>query len=216
LNRFDGYSFKIYKHNPDDSNSIASTNISNLAQDYKGTIWIGAGEYLDFLDPVTDQLTHIDSLFNNKIPFPVESRWLLKKDKWGRYWYSNSKQGVFKYFTNEDSLVKVTGVPDGDAVINRHRITGMAFDSVNNVWVIDYTGKLVKFQNQTLKKTDSLNIGATYDNYYNLFIDADDNIWIYDLNNNMRGIKFIDIKLRKIITYNSHSTIKLNSDIIRE
>ncbi len=215
LNRFDGYSFKIYKHNPDDSNSIASTNISNLAQDYKGTIWIGAGEYLDFLDPVTDQLTHIDSLFNNKIPFPVESRWLLKKDKWGRYWYSNSKQGVFKYFTNEDSLVKVTGVPDGDAVINRHRITGMAFDSVNNVWVIDYTGKLVKFQNQTLKKTDSLNIGATYDNYYNLFIDADDNIWIYDLNNNMRGIKFIDIKLRKIITYNSHSTIKLNSDIIR-
>ena len=41
LNRYDGYSFKIFTTNPQDTNSISSNAISNLLEDSRGRIWIG-------------------------------------------------------------------------------------------------------------------------------------------------------------------------------
>ncbi|MEO6000291.1 MAG: ATP-binding protein [Chitinophagaceae bacterium] len=41
LNRYDGYSFKIFTTDPQDTNSISSNSVSNLLEDSKGRIWVG-------------------------------------------------------------------------------------------------------------------------------------------------------------------------------
>ncbi len=41
LNRYDGYSFKIFTTDPQDSGSISSNSLSNLLEDSKGRLWIG-------------------------------------------------------------------------------------------------------------------------------------------------------------------------------
>src|SRR5260370_33072480 len=41
LNRFDGYSFKVFKHNPHDDNSIAENVVTALAIDKSNRIWVG-------------------------------------------------------------------------------------------------------------------------------------------------------------------------------
>ncbi len=41
LNRFDGYSFKIYRNNPRDSTSIGNNSIWRLHEDEKGILWVG-------------------------------------------------------------------------------------------------------------------------------------------------------------------------------
>lgn len=41
LNRFDGYRFKVFRHNPDDSNSVGNNFIYCLYEDAGGTLWIG-------------------------------------------------------------------------------------------------------------------------------------------------------------------------------
>ena len=41
LNRYDGYEFKIYRHNPDDVNSISNNFIYVLWEDADGDLWIG-------------------------------------------------------------------------------------------------------------------------------------------------------------------------------
>ncbi|MDJ0838809.1 MAG: ATP-binding protein [Acidobacteriota bacterium] len=41
LNRFDGYSFEIYRHNSNDPNSISSDYIYNIVEDDDGNLWIG-------------------------------------------------------------------------------------------------------------------------------------------------------------------------------
>ncbi len=41
LNRYDGYSFVIYKNNPLDSNSISDNFISSIIEDFSGNLWIG-------------------------------------------------------------------------------------------------------------------------------------------------------------------------------
>ena len=41
LNRYDGYDFKIFKHNPDDSTSLGANPIYTIFEDNSGTLWIG-------------------------------------------------------------------------------------------------------------------------------------------------------------------------------
>ena len=41
LNKFDGYDFIVYQHQPHDSTSITHNKINTLVEDHKGIIWIG-------------------------------------------------------------------------------------------------------------------------------------------------------------------------------
>ena len=59
LNRFDGYGFKIYRHDPDDPHSLGTNTILSLYEDRSGMLWIGT--YLgglDRFDPATERFTH--------------------------------------------------------------------------------------------------------------------------------------------------------------
>jgi streptogramin lyase/two-component sensor histidine kinase len=60
LNRFDGISFKVYRHTPKDPKSIADNFVTNLFVDEKNRIWAGTyNNGLDCFDPNTETFTHI-------------------------------------------------------------------------------------------------------------------------------------------------------------
>jgi len=50
LNRFDGYSFTLYKHRSGDSTSLGSSEIRSLVCDRNGILWIATGAGLDRYD----------------------------------------------------------------------------------------------------------------------------------------------------------------------
>ena len=41
LNKYDGYGFTVYKHNPLDSTSLSANYIETLYEDRSGTLWVG-------------------------------------------------------------------------------------------------------------------------------------------------------------------------------
>jgi len=56
LNRYDGYSLKVYKHVPADSHSITGNWISSLCIDPQGILWVGDAHVgLNRYDPVHDR-----------------------------------------------------------------------------------------------------------------------------------------------------------------
>src|SRR5260370_25022110 len=52
LNRYDGYKFKVFKHEPGRTNSLSGVFISSLFKDRSGSLLIGCDEVLDKFDPV--------------------------------------------------------------------------------------------------------------------------------------------------------------------
>src|SRR5436189_2188776 len=55
LNRFDGYNFKVFRHDIKDSNSLASSIINCVYEDRHGTLWVGTEKGLFKYNPLTEK-----------------------------------------------------------------------------------------------------------------------------------------------------------------
>ncbi len=75
LDRYDGYEFKVYRHNPGNPNSISSNYITAIFEDHSGNLWVGTnGGGLNEFDWKTETFKHFlpnldnpNSLSNNRV-----------------------------------------------------------------------------------------------------------------------------------------------------
>src|SRR5918995_6167373 len=58
LNRYDGYTFKIYKPDPDAINSLSDRWITSIVEDKAGYLWIATRLGLNRYDPRTEEFIH--------------------------------------------------------------------------------------------------------------------------------------------------------------
>src|SRR5437016_7348619 len=58
LNRYDGYQFKVFKHDPGHTESLSGVYIYSLFKDRSGSLWIGTDQSLDRFDPSTETVAH--------------------------------------------------------------------------------------------------------------------------------------------------------------
>jgi signal transduction histidine kinase/ligand-binding sensor domain-containing protein/CheY-like chemotaxis protein len=214
LSRYDGYSFKTYKNDPDDSTSIRNSSISYLAEDYNGKIWIGAGVYLEILDPETEIITHTDSIFSGELNFKQGTTWSLHKDKFGNYWFLSSYQGLYKYNVARDSLFKILDVSNNtlsDQAANE--ITSISEESNGDIWAVDTRGLLKKIDHINNRVVDSIQLEIKVGSYFNIFIDNDNDIWALD-RIIASGAIYIKSKTGKIEYITTYSKNPLDNDIV--
>lgn len=67
LNRFDGYSFKVFRNEPNDKNSLGGSFIHCLSQDSRGLIWIGTERGLYYYNEAHENFRLIKNTNNNEI-----------------------------------------------------------------------------------------------------------------------------------------------------
>ena len=164
LNRYDGYSFRIFKNIPLDSASIRNNNIINLSEDYNKNIWIGAGSYLEIYNPQTETIQHADSIFNNQLKFEKGSKWKLHKDRFNNYWYLNTSQGLYKYYPENDSLLNVIKKSGSCSFCSQANLCDLTEDTNGDILVINSAGKIYKIKNQFEQVVDSISIQNTINN----------------------------------------------------
>ena len=58
LNRYDGYKFKLFRHDPGRPDSLSGVSIIALFKDRSGMLWVGSDQSLDRFDPNTETFTH--------------------------------------------------------------------------------------------------------------------------------------------------------------
>jgi len=56
LNRYDGYSFRLYVYDPLDTNSISGNHIHCIKEDADGILWLATNNGLNSLDPVSGKI----------------------------------------------------------------------------------------------------------------------------------------------------------------
>lgn len=92
LNRYDGYKFVIYRHNPADKNSLADNYVFAVFEDSKGRFWVGTGSKgLDLFDRETETFIHFRHDEKNSRSIPSDHILRIAEDADGFIYISTNK-----------------------------------------------------------------------------------------------------------------------------
>ena len=110
LARYDGYSVKMYRQEPGNSNGLKSNKINCLFEDRQGRLWVGASYTgLYRYDPEGDRFIHYSHDPENPASLSDNNVWAIFEDSRGIFWIGTEKglnrfdpqSGRFRHFLND-------------------------------------------------------------------------------------------------------------------
>lgn len=180
LARYDGHSFKLFKHDGADPNTISNNNAGNIFIDSKNVLWIGTfGGGVNSLNLNTGKLirypysnTQLDSMVSVNVQTFYE-------DNNSNIWIGTAT-GLYQL--NEGQLLNhYNHKQDDESSLAHSRVWDIVGDTYGNMWIATSEGlsyldtKTGHFTNHQLPEEITVNISSNQ--FRKLFIN-DDFIWI--------------------------------------
>ena len=177
LNRYDGYTFKIFTPDPKNPNSISQKIIETLLEDSQGNIWIGTANGLIKLEQEKDKFTTYKH--NTRDKKSLSSNYIKKvyEDKNKKLWVG-TRLGLESF----DPKTK-TFTSYGTDKKDFFDVKDILEDASHNLWIATADGGLVYFN--TKQKTftyythDTQNPASLgYNSLTQLLLDHKNQLWI--------------------------------------
>lgn len=136
LNRFDGYSFKVYLNDFRTDPLIQSNFIRALQEDQNRKIWIGTDQGIYIFDPVKEK----SKFFRSSITGEILD---IKKDAGNNIWFICDLT-LYKYELLTDSLIRVS---------NHQQVTTFCLaNDKRKVWIANLQGEIVAYSRKGSEK----------------------------------------------------------------
>jgi ligand-binding sensor domain-containing protein/two-component sensor histidine kinase len=91
LDRYDGYEFKVFMHDPSRQSSLSCVYVHSLFKDRSGTLWVGCDQFLDRFDSVHETFAHYRIDTGDVANYVSE----ISQDRKGMLWLATGR-GLFK------------------------------------------------------------------------------------------------------------------------
>lgn len=176
LNRYDGISFRIFKHDEKDSTSIANNTIRKLINTKDNKLIIATDAGVDIYNPQFESFTHIPCLDNVNCR---DITWTICLDQQGTLWIG-SINGLF-YKRKDEAYIK--NFSDEYVWFKNHEVTELNVTS-DTILLIGTKGEgLFLFNTKNKSYTNYKNIETDYTSISGngieaIFEDSQHNIWI--------------------------------------
>lgn len=220
LNRYDGYSIKVFRNDSRDSSSLAYDEIAKLFEMPEGKIGVLTLAGLNLYDPEKENFqTNLNPFYQTyHIPPGIISD--VVKDRQGNFWILHASAGIIKYDVATKKSMPLRHSSADSTSIASDTVSSFTEDAMGNNWIIHSNGVLEKLsmQDHAYKVVYRNDLMARKNKKvslnYHILADADGDLWIYVTNDN-EGVFYFNIKEKKIRHFNKDSQEgKLNTDII--
>ncbi|MDB5285702.1 MAG: rcsC 4 [Mucilaginibacter sp.] len=201
LNRYDGYNFTYYKHDPQNPTSLSSSMIADIAEDKEGNIWVATiiglnkferskGRFIQYFHDGKNPNSISDNVLN-KIMFDYKGNlWIAGQNGLD---YMDIKTKTFKHYRQNDKDLNS---------ISNNSISYVYEDAKRNIWVGTTGGGLNLLDQKTNtfknfkfdpKKPNSI----SGNNITCIFEDKKHRMWVGTQN----GLNLLDINKGTFINY---------------
>ena len=145
LNRYDGYTFKTYKPDPDSPTSLSDRWINSIVEDQEGYLWIATRlGGLNRYDPRTEQFIHFRHDDTDPLSISSDRINVLYIDKKGNLWLGTSN-GLDLFDRVNNTVTHYNYDPSRPGGITGKTITAIYEDSRGRFWIGTTAGGLNLF-----------------------------------------------------------------------
>jgi len=146
LNRFDGYSIKVYRKDPSDPSSLINNTVHRIFEFPDGKLGIMTSAGLCFYDPAREQFStdasFISDIFNGDPNTFTE----VQNDKRGRYWFIARDFGLICHDTLQNRSIHIKHDPDDTTSIATNNVTSFLAHADGSYWIVHSNGILENLQ----------------------------------------------------------------------
>lgn len=202
LNRYDGYSFKVFKHKAGDSTTINDDFISQIVPGPHHALWVQTPNGWNVFDPRTEKFT---TRLQDHLNIKEENFTAIVPDGRGHFWFVLPGTGLYKYDNQHNSTF----------YRNPGNITALTPDHAGFIWIAYAEGILEK-RDTAYRLISQTKILQQYEpnTDYKLFADADNDLWIY-ANGKIKGVYYYNTRTGSLLPIRKDGAkLRLNNDII--
>jgi len=218
LNRFDGYSLKVFRNIPGDTTSVIVNDIYRLFEGPDDQMWIYSHSGNSVYNPDSETFHRNTNAVLRKLSIADGLITYVKKDSKGKYWFIHYNQGLFRYDPVSKTSTRLISTAGDVNSLATNEMSAIEEDLLGNLWVIHKNG--------IFEKLDPASLKITYRNEdlkekfrgevmeYNLTADSDGDLWIFS--NSNHGCFYFNKTSQQLESINTGTRIKLNSNIVRD
>ena len=189
LNRYDGYQFQAFYHQPNDSASLPVNDLNVLAEDEHGFLWIGTNNGgLCRFNPTNQHVTRFNVA--NSPNLAADHIKALYADQNGSLWIGTFGGGLVHLDLNTFTFSSFQHQPDNPASLSNNSVFAIQPDHNGSLWIATLGGGLCRFdlQQHTFKSFRALPSQPNQlpsDDLYSLFMDPHNILWIGTFGNGL-------------------------------
>lgn len=159
LNKYDGYSFTVFRHDEDDPTSLSNNSIATIYEDRAGRVWVGtSGGGLNLMDWATGKFLRYRSNPDDPATLSDDGVDFVVEDAQGSLWIGTQSglnlfdpgSGVFTRFGHDAS---------DPSSLSDSSVRSAAADEDGGLWLGTRSGGLIHFDTRTRLST-TYNTGA--------------------------------------------------------
>ena len=134
LNKYDGYHFTVYTHNPLHQNSLSNDYINAIFEDKSGVLWIGTKEGLNQFDREKEQFTRY--LHDPSNPKSISGNFIftIYEDKSGTLWVGTAT-GLNRLGRETDTFRHYPCDPNNPYSLSSNAVRAIYEDRFGNLWI---------------------------------------------------------------------------------
>jgi ligand-binding sensor domain-containing protein/signal transduction histidine kinase len=184
VNRYDGYTCKVFRHSDQDSTTIENDNITGIYDGPGGKIWMSTYVGIDIYDPSTERFDGHPERFFRSAQLPCGLRLLncglaavLRSQEAYTFVYADS--GIYAW-TSGHTASCIRPPADGHAAPD-DPIDAAARDLKGNLWLVHTSGLLEQFDplRRVVLYSASILPGGIANRFkYSLYIDPEGLLWL--------------------------------------
>ncbi len=211
LNKYDGYTFTVFKQQPDDPNSLSQNTISAVCEDDRGMLWVGTEDSgLNRYDPAEEKFYRYPVDPGNPGCINDGHIKAIFQDKEGAIWIGTEGGGLSKLTrqydpqkpgTVDEKIVTYRALPGDTTSLSCDKVTAIAADRSGILWIGTSKGlnkfdrKTGKFTHYFYKVADPGSISCN--EVKTFFEDSSGFLWV----GTARGLNFLDRTTGKFTRY---------------
>lgn len=140
LNRYDGYSFTIFRHNDRDSTSLSHNWVAALIEDNEGMLWIGTAQGVSVWNPKINRFTNYRHNPADPHSIGADGVFSLMEDHANNVWVTMLASGMARFDRSTRRFIRYTHNPQNPKSLRSNQVYAMCEDKQNGFWVATGNG----------------------------------------------------------------------------